>query len=299
MLDQETALRRRIDELEADGRYPQMVAPLEELVSLLRYRCSGGGCSAASETPEYAAALDRLAGLHRNLGNIDRATELYRQAVQTSATVFGTHDPNYATTLNNYAGLLRMRGQYEDAEEIYLRAGDIYEATLGPHHVLTVSALNNRGLVFQDLGRAEEARELHEEALGRLREEGGEIVAEATTLNNLASAWAKLGEYAKARAYMEEASAIYERTVGRNSDLYLGQLHNLASMQALSGDYAGALPRLEWVTTRAREMFGPRSENYHAVLRNLLAVCQHLGKADRVQQIESELEGLDGQGAVR
>ena len=294
MLDQETMLREKVDDLERQGRYYDMVAPLEELVSLLSVRCSGGGCHGAKETPEYAATLDRLGGLHRNLGNLERSYDIYQEAVHTSATVFGTNDPNYATTLNNYAGLLRLRKEFAEAENAYHQAEQIYNATLGPNHVLTVSCLNNRGLLRQDQGHYEEALQLHTEALSRLRAQDGNDVAQATTLNNLASVYAKLKDYEKASTYMEEASQIYERTVGKQSDLYLGQIHNLASMQALSGDYEGALPRFEWVAQRCREMFGPRSDNLIAVLKNLEAVYAHLGMDEKAAQAHDELQKIQG-----
>ncbi|MDD7384369.1 MAG: tetratricopeptide repeat protein [Actinomycetaceae bacterium] len=290
MLDQESMLREKVADLERQGRYYDMVQPLEELVSLLSYRCSGGGCSTARETPEYAAALDQLGGLHRNLGNLDRAHDIYQQAVMTSATVFGTDDPNYATTLNNYAGLLRLRQDFDGADDAYQRAEKVYNATIGPTHVLTISCLNNRGLLRQDQGRFDEALELHHEALRRLRSVPGNEVAEATTLNNIASVHAKMKDYAQARQYMEEASEIYERTVGKQSDLYVGQLHNLASIQALSGDYEGALERLEWVAQRSQEMFGPRSDNTRAALRNLAAVYDHLGQTEKAQAARAQAD---------
>ncbi|MCI7552106.1 MAG: tetratricopeptide repeat protein [Actinomycetaceae bacterium] len=296
MLDEETMLRTKVDDLESQGRYYDMVAPLEELVAMLSVRCSGGGCHTARETPEYAAALDRLGGLHRNLGNLDRAYDIYQEAVRTSATVFGTNDPNYATTLNNYAGLQRLRKEYDQAANGYQKAEGIYNDTLGPNHVLTVSCLNNRGLLFQDQNMLSEALQLHEEALRRLQSEAGNEVAQATTLNNLASVYAKMKRYDEARTYMEQASAIYEKTVGKSSDLYLGQIHNLASMQALSGDYQGALERFEWVAQRCREMFGPRSDNLVAVLRNLDAVYQRLGMPERAAAARSELEGIQAKG---
>ena len=292
MLDQESALREKIDSLEAEGRYFEMIAPLEELVSMLSIRCSGGGCHGAKETPEYAAALDRLGGVHRNVGNLDRAQSIYQQAVATSATVFGTHDPNYATTLNNYAGLQRLRKQYDAAEEAYKRAEGIYTETLGPNHVLTVSCINNRGLLRQDQGRLEEALAHHQEALRRLREAPGNDVAEATTLNNMASVQAKMKNYEGAFSSMEQASAIYERTVGKLSDLYLGQVHNLASMQALSGDYAGAVERLEWVAQRCREMWGPRSDNLVAVLRNLATCYEQIGRDDDAAKAREEAAAI-------
>lgn len=297
MLYQESQLRRRIDQLEREGRYIDMVSPLEELVNLLSFCCSGGGCSATKEQPEYAAALDRLAGLHRNLGNLERSLDLYTQALRTSATVFGTADPNYATTLNNYAGLQRLRGDTAAAREAYLRAEAIYTDTIGANHVLTVSALNNRGLLCQDEGLLDEARALHTEALTRLRKETGNDVAIATTLNNLASLAAKEQKYDEATRYMEEASEIYQRTVGEQSDLYLGQIHNLASLQALSGDFAGALERYEWVLQRCREMFGPRSENLAKVLRNIVSVATQLGNSERARIAQAELDAIVGNAA--
>lgn len=294
MLDQETMLREKVDELERQGRYYDMVAPLEELVGLLSVRCSGGGCHTAKETPEYAATLDRLGGLHRNLGNLERSYSIYQEAVRTSATVFGTNDPNYATTLNNYAGLLRLRKEFAAADTAYEQAERIYDATLGPNHVLTVSCLNNRGLLRQDQQLFDEALQLHQEALARLRSQPGNEVAQATTLNNLASVYAKLKDYEKARSYMEQASEIYERTVGKQSDLYLGQIHNLASMQALSGDYQGALTRFEWVAQRCREMFGPRSDNLVAVLKNLEAIYSRLGMDEKATEAHAELEKIQG-----
>lgn len=296
MLDMQTTLRNTVDDLEKQGRYLDMAAPLEELVTLLAHQCSAGICSAPRETPEFAAALDRLAGLHRNLGNLERSFDLYMQALETSATVFGPRDPNYATTLNNYAGLQRLRGEYQAAEEAYVKAESIYTATIGPTHVLTVSALNNRGLLKQDQGKFDEAKVLHEEALERLEHVEDAEVARATTLNNLASVYTAIHDYANAREYMERASVIYRATVGEHSDLYLGQIHNLASMQALSGDLEGALERYEWVLVRVEDMFGPRSVGLASVLRNIEAVSEKLGRTRRAEQARTRLAALTRSG---
>ncbi|MDO5044917.1 MAG: tetratricopeptide repeat protein [Coriobacteriia bacterium] len=292
MLNAESMLRQQIDELEEQGKYYEMIKPLNELVELLSVRCASGGCSTSKETPEYAVALDRLGGLYRNTGNLERSEEVYKQAVQTSATVFGTNDPNYATTLNNYAGLQRLRKNFDGAEDAYKRAEGIYNATLGPNHVLTVSCLNNRGLLRQDQSRLDEALELHTEALRRLNAEPGNEVAKATTLNNLGSVYAKMGKYEEAKDHIEQASKIYQETVGEASDLYLGQIHNLASIQALGGDFEGAKEHFEWVLDRVRDMFGPRSDNLVSVLNNLISVYEQLGLDDKAQSAREELKEI-------
>ncbi|MDO4665247.1 MAG: tetratricopeptide repeat protein [Actinomycetaceae bacterium] len=290
MQRREVLLRERIDELEKQGDYVGMVQPLTDLVDVLSRKCNGPGCAISTETADYAATLDRLGGLHRNLGNLDEAQDIYSEAVKVSAAVFGTNDPNYATTLNNYAGLQRLRKDYAASDDAYLRAEKIYNVTLGPDHVLTISCLNNRGLLRQDEGHFEDALELHQEALRRLRGRSGAEIAEATTLNNIATALYGQGKVEEALARMEEASKIYLENVGKASDLYLGQVNNLASMNLAIGNFAAAVKQLEWVVCRARESFGPGSQPARISAQNLAFAYQQLGRDADARKVCAEAE---------
>lgn len=290
MQRRESALREQIDELEKRGDFVGMVQPLTDLVDVLSRKCNGPACAVSTETADYAATLDRLGGLHRNLGNLDEAQDIYTEAVKVSAAVFGTNDPNYATTLNNYAGLQRLRKNYKESDEAYSRAEKIYNDTVGPDHVLTISCLNNRGLLRQDEGRWEDALALHEEALRRLRSRPGDETAEATTLNNIATALYSQGKVDEALERMEEASKIYLEHVGEASDLYLGQVNNLASLNLAAGNFEEAAKKLEWVVRRARESFGPTSQPAQISARNLAYAYKQLGRDDDAQRVGAEAD---------
>lgn len=266
-------IRQEIDRLNRQSRYAELLPLVEQATIWTRQEY--GEYSA-----EYAAALNELGGVYRAIGNYPQSLAAFTRALETAGLVFGVIDPNYATTVNNLAGLYRLMGELDKAEQFFRKAIAIYANTVGKTHFLYTSALNNLGLLYQQMERFSEAAELHEACLDLLRRGEPNPIACATTLNNLAQAYKKLGKTARVEGLLTEALQIYEHQFGREHALYAGALNNLAAYYAETGLDAEAKEYFLQAAGLCKKLFGESSRPYASTLVSLAIVCEKLGESD-------------------
>ena len=150
--------------------------------------------------------------------------------------------------------------------------------TLGKKHFLTISAMNNLGLLYQDMGRYQEAASLHEACLSLLKADEPNPIAYATTLNNLTTAYTKLGKPEQIESLLLEALAIYGNELGQSHPLYAAGINNLASHYYKTGKLSQAQDFFLQSAGICRSVFGEESRNYASTLTNLAIVCEQLGQ---------------------
>ena len=207
------ALQEKISDCDHRGDYIGLARYMERFLELT-------GVLYGKESSQYATTLNDYGGIHRDIGNNERAEQAFLQAVELIGNLLGTSHPDYGSVLNNLAGLYRLMKQYDKAEQYFQKALKIYEETLGKQHFLYISGMNNLGLVYQDQGRFAEAEELHERSLVLLEEANDNPIAIATTLTNLASARRQQHKLEGVVSLLERALHIYEEQLGRNHSLY-------------------------------------------------------------------------------
>ena len=165
--------------------------------------------------PDRVAQLGRLfagyGAVHDQLGNTERAAELWQQAIH----YFEAAEPpvllDVATLSNNLAYLKKAAGDIEGAEAHFLRALQILHTELGPDHEETAAVSNNIGALYLGSGFFEQAREMHMMALEARRKLFGENHPDtAQSHNNLALALLATGDKAWARRHFDKALASFE-----------------------------------------------------------------------------------------
>lgn len=220
------------------------------------------------ESPQYATALNDYGGIHRDIGNYEKAEQAFLQVAALIGRLQGTGHPDYGSVLNNLAGLYRLMKQYEKAEQHFQQALQIYAQTLGQKHFLYISGINNLGLVYQEQGRFAEAEALHQQSLALLEEAADNPVAIGTTLINLASARRQQGRLDGVEALLERALRIYEEQLGRSHSLYAYGLNNLAAYYMAVQQYDKAKACYQGALEICKTLFGVDSRNYQVSLRN-------------------------------
>lgn len=137
----------------------------------------------------------------------------------------------------NGQGLLAMRAaKYDEAEERFLITMDAWTEINDP--VGRSAVLSNVGLIKFYTRKFDEALALHEEAL-EIRKPLGRADLLANSYNNLSITLSDLGDHAKARQMMEEATLARKRM---NDTLGMAEcMHNIARLHRLDGDFAAAL----------------------------------------------------------
>lgn len=195
--------------------------------------------------PDRLAQLGRLfagyGAVHDQLGNADRAAELWEQAVRYFEAAEPPVSLDIAALSNNLAYLKKAAGDIEGAEAHFLRALQILHTELGPDHEETAAVSNNIGALYQGSGFYEQAREMHMMALDARRKLFGEIHPDtAQSHNNLALALLATGETAMARRHFEKALDAFEVLGVEYAEDLEAVADNYCAFLREEGDFAAA-----------------------------------------------------------
>ena len=254
-------LKQQISQYDKAGDYVGLAREMDRFLELT-------GELYGLESPEYATTLNDYGGIHRDIGNFEKAEQAFLQAAEKIAVLQSAQHPDYGSVLNNLAGLYRLMKDYEKAEAYFQKTLEIYKQALGEDHFLYISGLNNLGLLYQDMGRSAEAEPLHRHSLDMLEAVNDNPIAIATTLNNLASALRQQKKLDDVEALLERALRIYEAVLGQGHSLYAYGLNNLASYYMDIAQYDNAAVYYESVLRLCETLFGVESRNYQISKQN-------------------------------
>jgi tetratricopeptide (TPR) repeat protein len=239
--------------------------------------------------PEHettARALNNLALMLQNQGDLASARPLYERALALFEGALGPDHVTTAESLNNLASLLNTQGEFADARPLYERALAIYEKTLGPEHPSTAKIVNNLAGLLQDQGDHANARPLFEWAL-TIRETalGPEHPSTAVSLDNLAINLRDQGDLAGARPLFERALAIREQALGPEHPSTAASLNNLALLIMYQGDPAGAAPLFERALAIREQALGPDHPDTAQSLNELAGLLSNVGNLAGAQPL--------------
>lgn len=165
--------------------------------------------------PDRCLQLGRLhagyGSVHDQLGNPERAAELWEQAIHYFETAEPPARLDIAAMSNNLAYLKKSAGDVEGAEAQFLKALEILHQELGQDHEETAAVSNNIGALYQSAGFYEQAREMHMLALDTRRRLFGDTHPDsAQSHNNLALAMLSTGDKPWARRHFEKALSSFQ-----------------------------------------------------------------------------------------
>ena len=208
----------------------------------------------------YATSLNNLGMLYHAMGNYAKVESLHRQALEIRKCTLGESHPDYAASLNNLADLYRDTAEFAKAELLYRNALEITKRCGREPPRVCQYAEKPRAAVSGHGGLCE-GEPLHPRALEiRRRAFGNSHPDYASGLQNLASLYLEMADYAKAEPLYRQALEIRKRAEGENHPDYAISLNNLATMYSHMGDYAKAesligkpwrSARRRWATTTA------------------------------------------------
>jgi CHAT domain-containing protein/tetratricopeptide (TPR) repeat protein len=320
---------RRLDELNAAGRYREAIPAARELLG--HYEISHG-----PDSPNVAALLDRLVvALTAGDPMHPDTTPHAERAVRLNATLHGQESSELAHSLFNQARLRKECGDPAAALAMHERALAIRETALGPNHPDVALSLIEAGrLIGVAEGRPEEAFALFERAesilsssvesrhrsVGLLLQARADLHGFAGNLdtsadlqrrsialreetlgpqhpdlgmsyNNLGKVLEKLGEYAEAEAAFVRASSIWEAALGESHPHVAIGLINRARMFWFGMlDPVEARTMLERALEIQERALGPEHPTVAWSLANLGGLLAHVGDfAGALPLIEREL----------
>ncbi len=117
-----------------------------------------------SNHQDIAVNLGALAEHYRRRGELERARELYRQALAVFHDPAERHHPRAVNLMNDYGSLLSIMKQYAEAETLQREAIAIGRQVLGADTLAVTNLTNNLGVTLTFLGRLPDAERAFREA---------------------------------------------------------------------------------------------------------------------------------------
>jgi serine/threonine-protein kinase len=237
--------------LESQDRYDEAEAMLKKSLALRRENGADDGTIASS--------LHNLGLVASNRGNDDAAAiAYYREALDLRRTAEGERSPDYEHTLTNYGTSLGRAGRSAEAVPVLERSLAIARGIFGDDSENTGTVHNELGSVLHDLGRFKDAIGHYREAMRiENRTASAATSAErAKPVNNLASAYEDMGDYAAAIPLFRESLAIRKSALAADDPMVLRAEYNLARALTRNGELAEAKPMLESVLAESRKRYG-------------------------------------------
>lgn len=217
-------------------------ASYDQAIALMQDVLQQTETTLGSKHPETATALNSLALLLKDKGDIREAKSLLERSLSIREEALDADDPNVASSQESLGSLLTNLGDFGRARPLLERALEIREEAFGPEHPETARILNNLAFLLGKQGDDERAIVMYERALAISEKEQKDIPI-AAILNNLGELLIAK-DRKRAKHYLERAMTMNERL--------LGALHPDVAM---SHNNLGLLLQWEGNLTEARDHY--------------------------------------------
>ena len=225
-----------------------------------------------------ARLLDRLGGIHTELGLYDQARPLLDEALEIRERLRGKEHPEVAETLIRLGSLAQASGR-GDAPALFSRALAIREKRLGAEAPETAEALNKLGVGLASQGKLDLGARALERSLDLTEKNyGPDDPRVAKVLHNLSGIALYRGDSEKGERYLERALAIREKTLPPDDLDLAGSREALALLRRQQGRPAEAKQLLARLVATAEKVYGPMHPDFARPLLNLGLVLGDLGQ---------------------
>jgi tetratricopeptide (TPR) repeat protein len=183
-----------------------------------------------TDTPEYAKALNDLAGLLEE-EDLDAAESLYRESLALKRKLLGSEHEDIARGLSNLGHLRHARKDYDGAERYYQDALAMRRRLFGAVHPDVAKTLGNLAVLYEDQEDLARAEQMYREVLGMRRKLlGARHPHVARSLNNLAVFLQQHGDSRAAEPLYREALSIADQSLVPVHEERASYLRGLASV---------------------------------------------------------------------
>jgi len=240
----------------------------------------------ADADPHLADALNALAMVQTNLGQLESAEALRREELALVQRLYGASHPRTVSAENDLASVLYAQFRFEEAAALFDRVLAARRAKYGSDSPHVALVANNLAWCELDLGHGARARELAAEALQIRRAQYGDAHhGTAASLRALGASELALGQLGEAGTHLRDAVASYEAALGPTSRSLLPVLDDLVRWELLAGAPA---PRCA-TAQRAAQLYGLKADDasqaaaYQRVVLHACLVASDDAQADPAQ----------------
>lgn len=228
-----------------------------------------------------ARLMHTIGTIHRQLGLLDEAEQLLREALELRQTELGPDQLEVADDVAQLAIVLAEQGRYDEAEPLFRRAAELARRNLPPDDPRIATALNHLASLFGLQGRYDESSQILREVVDvRIRAFGEDHPSVAQSLARLAGNLGRQGRYEEAESAYRRAIAILEDAHGADHPIVAATLSNFASILDESGQTAEAESLLRRALEIKETVYGADHPAIADTLYNLANVSHRLGRTD-------------------
>ncbi|MEJ7680986.1 MAG: tetratricopeptide repeat protein [Segetibacter sp.] len=179
-----------------------------------------------------------MAGIYMEMGQYDKALQLYQQTLAIRKKLLGEEHIEYIAVLRSMADLYYNMGQYEKALRFNEQVLAISKKVIGEQHPDYAKSLASLARLYIEMGNYEKAMPLCRQTLLIFKKVLGEENREYTVaLDNLAVLYYKIGQYGDALPLEQQALTIIKKVLGEGHPDYSHSLNNLALLYTSTGDF--------------------------------------------------------------
>ncbi|MET0226321.1 MAG: serine/threonine-protein kinase, partial [Dokdonella sp.] len=289
--------------LEAKDQFDEAEKALRKSLELRR--------AGHADPSTIASCLNNLGLVVASRSDAKSALPYFAEALKLRESSTGTHSTGYQNALEHYGTHLVRAGNYAEGVPILERNLALCIDLYGNDSTHTGSAHNELGSAVHDLGRFREAAAHYREAM-RIDTEKIGADAAMLPLNNLASAYEDMGDYAQALPLFERSLASRQKALAADDARVSRAKQNLARVLLEMHDTARAQPLIEEALAAFRKRFGENNVNTvkaefalgtlygltgrHAELTALLDTL-HAGTIELTPLMTARMHALEAQAA--
>lgn len=235
---------------------------------------------------------NNLASLYRDLGDFQKAADLFAMATELAESASGVNVSDVAALWNNYGELLLHQGHYTEAQSAFEKAYQIWRQSLGPHSPEVAVVLNNFGALLAMQKQYYDAEPYIRRALEILVYNYGKHHPEvAKVYSNLGALHASLADFEGAERQFRRALDIIRMHLDRGRPDFTPILINLAETCRVLGKlqeseiyYKQSIDILEHVSA-FREWLLRALEGYSELLKDM-------GRGKEARSWKKKLEAI-------
>lgn len=248
---------------------------------------------------QKSTLLNNLGHTFNELGDGERAIELFDSALSLDRELFGEKSTQVSRLLNNMGAAMNGSGRFEEAVKYYTKALDV-DFEIGDQNGAVIH-LNNLGDTWNNLAEFEKAIATFNKALKILETEGLDTSAlRPTILNNLGLALLETGELNQAVSCFEESLLLGRQIYGNSHPEIAIWLNSLGLAHEKKGNYQKALEYFEHSLALIRQAMGDYHPNVANAHNNVGAVLESMDRHDeaienyhRALEIDIKIFGED------
>jgi serine/threonine-protein kinase len=232
-----------------------------------------------------ARLLDAIGDVYRELGLLDQAEPILKEALHIRLELLPGDSPDIAESIFSLAVCYKHSGDYAKAEVFFQRALACYERALGPDDEAVAAVLSNYATLYHSLLDCDRAEELYLRSIAiREQAETPDTIAISFATNDLADIYRLQGRF-------DSALELHLRSI--EGVAHLGDEHpapglfrqNLAYLYYEMGDYESAEPSFRAYLDTLTRLYGENHAYINIPLVNLAKIRYAKGEYQQARPL--------------